>query len=248
MNKASKPNRRRWLRFSLRTFLLLLTALCVWMGIVVVNAGRQKRAIDSISAAGGTVYFDYEQLAPDQDYLLIKPNAEVPGPAWLRGIVGDEFFRSPVGVRLSGAEATDESVEKCARGIPDLQFLEIHQANITDAALAHVVQFHRLRYLGLDGERLTVDGLRQLRPLKSLRYITSFHDTTNMPIVLKDLSSPTYIEMIDTPVSDFADYLSDRHRLSIKVDPNIARRAKSIGITATVNGNTDFRTALSRHV
>ena len=41
--------RRRWLRFSLRSLLILITILCVWLGVKVNQARRQKEAF---TAAG----------------------------------------------------------------------------------------------------------------------------------------------------------------------------------------------------
>ncbi len=39
-----KTPRRRWLRFSLRTFFILLTILCVWLAVVTNSARRQRAA------------------------------------------------------------------------------------------------------------------------------------------------------------------------------------------------------------
>ena len=40
--------RRRWLRFSLRTFLLVLTGLCIWLGVNVNQAQQQKEAVAAL--------------------------------------------------------------------------------------------------------------------------------------------------------------------------------------------------------
>jgi len=48
----------RWFRFSLRTLLLLIAALCVWLGIQVNAARRQKDAVAAILNTGGAVHYD----------------------------------------------------------------------------------------------------------------------------------------------------------------------------------------------
>ncbi len=44
MTDISKKPRRRWFRFSLRTFFVLLTILCVWLGVVSKSAHQQREA------------------------------------------------------------------------------------------------------------------------------------------------------------------------------------------------------------
>ena len=46
--------RRRWLQFSLRSALLLMTAACIWLGWRVARERRVKEAIAAIEAMGGT--------------------------------------------------------------------------------------------------------------------------------------------------------------------------------------------------
>src|SRR6476659_4651164 len=93
----------RWFRFSLRTLLLLITALCVWLGIQVNAARRQREAVAAILKAGGRVHYDYEivpQPWPPKTLQTgiygIDPQAKLPGPAWLRQGIGDDSFRTAV--------------------------------------------------------------------------------------------------------------------------------------------------------
>jgi len=44
MSGPTKP-RRRWLSYSLRTLFVLVTLLCVWLGLYANRAERQKRAV-----------------------------------------------------------------------------------------------------------------------------------------------------------------------------------------------------------
>src|SRR5689334_19583107 len=105
--------RMKWLRFSLRTLLLLIAVLCVWLGIQVNAARRQREAVTAILKAGGTVYYDY-QFVPlprplgsprgwGSDKQFDKSQSP-PGPAWLRQWVGDEYFRTVVLVNFYDAK------------------------------------------------------------------------------------------------------------------------------------------------
>lgn len=90
--------RPRWLRFSLRTLLVLMTVLCIWLGFKVNAARRQKEAVEAILKAGGTVFYDYQMIpfaSPSVAFnFKVDPNAVPNGPAWLRKVVGEDYFRN----------------------------------------------------------------------------------------------------------------------------------------------------------
>ena len=44
---ATEPpkRKRRWFRFSLKTFVVVLTVFCVWLGLLVHRVNKQKEAV-----------------------------------------------------------------------------------------------------------------------------------------------------------------------------------------------------------
>lgn len=116
-----KP-RRRYLTFSLRTLFILLTALAVWLGIVVNRAREQREAVKAIKALRGSVVYDWElQHTPDGDISDPRPYGKPTGPAWLRRITGDDYFQEPEIVTfLVNQPLSDEDILK---SIPNLQRL-----------------------------------------------------------------------------------------------------------------------------
>src|SRR5262245_13888831 len=106
-----KPT-RRWLRFSLRTLLLLVTVACGafgWLGYKMRLVERQRAAVEAIQKLGGRVYFAHDQ-------------GPAPGPAWLRKLLGEDFFATVTYVALS-------------------------EKDISDSALAHLGAFEQLQHL-----------------------------------------------------------------------------------------------------
>jgi hypothetical protein len=97
----------RWFRFSLRTLLLLITALCVWLGIQINAARRQRDAVAAMIKAGGTVVYDY-QVAPARNTsgfprglrmpYSIDTDKLPPGNSSLRSLFGDDCFRTVIAV------------------------------------------------------------------------------------------------------------------------------------------------------
>jgi hypothetical protein len=84
---------RRYLAFSLRTHFILLTALSVWLGVVVNRAREQREAVKAIKALGGGILYDW-QLEYTRAGELVNTDKDAPdGPAWLRRVIGDDFFQ-----------------------------------------------------------------------------------------------------------------------------------------------------------
>ncbi len=92
---APKP-RRRYLQFSLRTFLVLLTLVCVWFGWQVNRVNRQRKAVAWVLQMGGSVLYDYQY-----DGNLIS-YAKPTGPEWLL-----DFNHQVVLVELAYAPVSD---------------------------------------------------------------------------------------------------------------------------------------------
>jgi len=91
---AAKP-KRRWCQFRLAT-LLLLTLVCgVVLGLWVVPAERQRRAVGYVESLGGDVYYADEG---DEPALA---------PVWLREWLGPDYFQSVIVVELYGTPVND---------------------------------------------------------------------------------------------------------------------------------------------
>ena len=86
--------RPRWLRFSLRTLLVVMTVLCVWLGWKVNAARRQKEAVDAILKAGGTAIYDFQEVVPKSrpTDIAFDPNAVPWEPHWLDTLIGRDFI------------------------------------------------------------------------------------------------------------------------------------------------------------
>lgn len=88
---------RRWLQFSLRGFFVLLTALAVWLGVIVHRAREQREAVKAIEALEASIGYDWQdvQLDPAAPFPIAGPLTP-PAPAWLRRLIGDEYFQNAV--------------------------------------------------------------------------------------------------------------------------------------------------------
>ena len=87
---TDKPARkRRWFRFSLRTLLIVVMLLSLplgWLAMKMIQAERQRRAVEAIQEAGGEVFYDWEV-----DYSgMCMVIEEWPASAWLALPLGEK--------------------------------------------------------------------------------------------------------------------------------------------------------------
>jgi hypothetical protein len=124
-------SRRRWLQFSLRGFIVILTIGCVLLGRKAERARTQQDAIKRIEAIGGFVHYAWQQ---EIRVMTINgrptvPEETQPGPAWLRQLIGDDFFQDVEGIYF--VDHTDTASEQRILGLievfkrmPGLRFIE----------------------------------------------------------------------------------------------------------------------------
>jgi len=210
--------KRRRFQFSLRTLLLVVTVVCVWLGVETERARRQKRAIDAILAAGGRVHYDF-QIA-DDDSLL--PAAKPWAPRWLESALGREYLCRVECVTLYPTK--DHPADKQVRlltGIPYLKKLAIwpgckgktrivghpgFPGGLTDDGVSFLLKNLRsLKHLSLTAARISNQGVENLLgspTINSLQVnrheafggdspVTTYHDMDDRPhIVTHPMESP----------------------------------------------------------
>ena len=111
--------RRRWLRFSLRALLILVTLFGLGMTFVARWHYRAIRQRDAVTALGDGNIVMYEGLADPQ-------NDPPPVPNWLRGLIGFDHFHNVDDVSLS--DATDDQLE-LLKSFPKLESLSLFSSS-----------------------------------------------------------------------------------------------------------------------
>lgn len=135
---------RRRFQFSLRTLLVLLTALAIWLGFTVNRAQVQKKAVRAIEAAGGVVQYDWQpKLKPQSGgtvsvayqashwtNVLTPESGQPGGPAWLRRLIGDDYFQEVESVAfvIRSTVVSHYTEEGLRKVIPNLRQLHALKA------------------------------------------------------------------------------------------------------------------------
>lgn len=185
---ASLPCKTPWLRFSLRTLLLivLLSAIpCSWTATKIKQAKDQRAAVRAIRDLGGAIRYDYEFEQSghvrrvgnftyyDDDFTEEEldragnvRNANPTGPAWARNLWGDDLFANVVSVSFVSPVADSDLVH--VKKFPYLQCLDLSNTQITDAGLDVLKGLKHLHELRIGNTKITDVGIRHLKGLIQL--------------------------------------------------------------------------------
>ena len=176
-NRAEPPKRkRRWYQFSLRT-LLIVTAVvaiaCGWLGSKIDQKRRQRDAVATLAKLG-----DYAQTAYDFERNDRRKGPR--GPAWLRSLLGENFFSEVVGAQfdlIQDAERADAGLA-CIGEFRKLETLTLFGTRVSDSSAANLSRLTNLRDLVLGKTGLTDNGAACLRDMTKLERLEL--QTTNI--------------------------------------------------------------------
>ncbi|MGO8689070.1 MAG: hypothetical protein ACLQLG_05510 [Thermoguttaceae bacterium] len=148
----------RWYQYRLRSLFLLMLLAAIplgWLAAKMKAAREQHAAVEAIVNDGGLVMYDYQKDSSD---TTSKP----PGPAWLRGLFGDDLFIHVTRVYvLWSPEITDTWLEHL-KGLTQLQVLDLSGTQVTDAGLEHLKGLTHLKMLSTAGAKVTDAGVKEL--------------------------------------------------------------------------------------
>jgi len=153
-------------QFSVRSLMVTVVAAaipCCWLAVKMRQAEKQRKAVEAIRQAGGSVCYHYQYTEDGS----MSAGAEPPAPVWLRDLAGDDFSSDVRGVAPHAAD--DESLEHL-KGLVQLDWLDLTDTQATDEDLQHLKGMTKLTYLDLSGTQVTDDGLAHLRGLPNLRW------------------------------------------------------------------------------
>jgi hypothetical protein len=194
-------SKRRWPRFSLKSLLVTATLLCIWLGVVSSQARRQQRAVTRFRALGGQLGFDYQRNSNNNSW---RPTGQIV-PAWIRGRIGEDYFRNLVLVYLNESSDAENDDLKLLQNLPALEVIELCGVKrITDDGLVHLAGLNGLKVLSLSRANMEGSGLRHIRSLHNLVRLS----IDNVSLIdedlehLQDMPSLTMLSVANTHITD----------------------------------------------
>ena len=175
--EMTAPKRKlRWYQYSLGSLMLLTHVVSLgmsWFAARMKAARQQKAAVEGLEKFGGQVLYDYE--VDQSGNPLPFPRAKLPGPAWLRKQLGNDFFATVVELYFSPPSVTDAGLEHL-KGLSQLQSLTLEGTQVTDAGLKRLTGLTQFRTLDLNETRVTDAALVHLKGLTKLSEL-DLHNT-----------------------------------------------------------------------
>lgn len=209
-NPSQRLPRRRWFRFSLRTLLLLVTVLGMWLGLHLHAMRRQQESIAAIKNIGGACYYDFqEDVVPGNASTSLVPSL-------LRKWLGDDFFHDITIVNLTHCYdakgqwqknllGTGEDLKHLA-GFPKLKVLFLHNKQASNAGLAYVGKLSHLEKLYiLHAPDLGDEGVAHLSKLHKLKCVL-INDSQITDDSLKVFASMPSLQILDLEDNHFTNH------------------------------------------
>ena len=141
------------------------------------RAHEQRVVAEVVRQLGGVVRYDWQgrpgALATQADDWNVEPSApgEGPaGPAWLRGLVGDEYFQEIKAVTLFASTPNEADLAAIGR-LASIESINLHGARLRDEWLVHLANLPRLRRLAMAMGSIGDDGLRLVGTMQNLEVL-----------------------------------------------------------------------------
>ena len=199
-------SRRRWLRFGLRSLLVLMSVIAITFAFVLDAVRRDERAIAAIEAVDGEVFRDPSATGKYLRYVL---------PESLSDQLSSSWFNTVKHVDFSQSDATDVSM---LEDLPAIKYLCLQCTDVTD--FAPITKLQNLRSISF--ECTLVNDLSPLVHCPKLEqvylcYIRSDRKSLNLE-PLSHLKKLERLDLSTAPVSDISVLSECRslRRLSIR--------------------------------
>jgi len=208
LSKRRRPEtKKRWFRFSLRAFFVLITLVACVTGLIGTQMARHRRetnAIDHLKHGNHTICWAsvFDRLTPEEiNPLMPRVYIRKPGP--LAGLRNLEMFRTVVVYSSFPAGNTFEFGEDASG---NFAIKRDYKNGLRDSDMAWVNKLTNLRELWLEANGITEKGLLQLTNLKRLEILWLQHTAVGddgMP-ALKNFPNLRDLDLSGTFVTDAA--------------------------------------------
>jgi hypothetical protein len=203
---VKKPAIWRRLRFSLKTLLIVVTLLALWLGYTAHRARQQEQVVEAILDVGGRVTFAHQRGEDHKDGARTYDTRKEPNaPSWLVTTIGADYFRKVDSISLVNVPVTDEWLEQLGK-LSSLDSLLLRNTNITGKGVARLHLLPKLEVLNVQGmtavNDVTLRTISNGTRLKSL----NFHDCKDITdagvACLAPLNNLERLDLSTTQVTD----------------------------------------------
>jgi hypothetical protein len=142
--------RRRWLQFSLRGFLVVVTAFAVWFGAKANARHREYVAIKALRELGASCHYGSH-----------RGN----WPSWFIKALGDNTFKHAWSVEFHRCSSRVIGAEELGHltHLPYLERVRFFDVHLTDDAVERLTTLDRIQFVSLSGTTASNNGKALLK-------------------------------------------------------------------------------------
>lgn len=167
---AFKSARRGWyVRFSLRTLLLAIAAVSIWLGVQVNRARYQRLAVEELRNLGCDIFYDNARRPWGYTWIPAYENNRdqvMRDRLWFDKYFSEDLAHNVIEVFFP-EHANDDDLA-ILKNLPYLTTVELSDSKITNAGLQQLEGLAQLRVLRLDNTTIDDDGFIHLSKLSSI--------------------------------------------------------------------------------
>ncbi len=201
LRKALGSFRRRFFRLSLRSFLLLTTAVAVLLGYHTSHVRHQRHIVQQIRSQGGFVAYELDKgpmhCARFARSLLSESLFDSLMSATLWNTDLEDHFHSVVAVDFSRQEVPVEMLAWISE-LPRIRKLSLFKTGISDEHVECFLRMPQLEVLFLNRNRITDKGLASLSQLPKLRRLQVGYQRDVAPITDKGVAQLAALKMLES--------------------------------------------------
>ena len=197
---------RRWVRFSIRTTLVVILLVCIFAAFFAAFIGKhmvrqriQRPIVERILLAGGNVGFN-DQYGSKSNYWS-KEYGSPKGGEWIRKIFGDDFYSTVHSIHLYEGQATESLLSDFPK-LKDLRNVSMRESKLTKQHIAHLLGIQKLEHLEIKCDCVTVPQFGRLAQSKSLKSVTLWHASDQHLSELLKFHCLDFVQVIRSDVSD----------------------------------------------
>ena len=171
------PPKKRLLRFSLRTMLVVVTVLCVLLGWLAWKVGEAKQQREAVAwilenSDHTVIFYDYQRMRNGlYDHLSTTP----PGPTWLHDVLGVNFFCSPDLVMIHNESRKTLDLTPLSK-LSELRHLTVHVYDVRDVLSLVALNELETLVLNMSVGSVEIGKLREALPNCEIRLIVHSRD------------------------------------------------------------------------
>ena len=150
---VTPPRRARWWRPLV--LLLVFVGLLVWLVRASNHAEQQLQLTRQIESLGGHVIYSYRGVRA----------TEPKGPAWVRSLLGEQYFVTLASIHVPGLPAADAELRRLTKGIDrsGVEAVYLDQTQIDDRAVGPLKDLKDVKVLSISGHKLSPAASSELK-------------------------------------------------------------------------------------